>query len=476
MDDTAKGGAVKRTEASPPTSPALSTHSQISATSLFSTGASCGVPTRLVNRNPQSRQPFQHKSSKLDTICSTSTDGYSLGPRQLPSIQTSPPDAIIKCESSDIVSGPSLLEQQEAEDLLLQLSMNLDQLVAGVTNNPTGFVPTGTSTGSANTSGADFMADITDLMNLDDFAVDHDIVLPDSHMAPHSIAPLYPNPSQCYQTSELLPAFDFDGLDLGLHQHTIAHRQALRHPEHVPITAISNAPRPGMSITTPSPFCASTHNKRPRQSSSPSLDDDSFKRTHLPTRLEINTSFATPANRPRDPASSFPTPVSATRAPPSNATRAACLPSPRTSVTYTSSKPYQHHTPTSSAGSSPSSSLPSPPPNAALPSLKRMSSSSSPPPASAMTPVRVGGRIPEQQKERVYACQSCPAAFRRSHDLKRHTRSLHTMVKPFRCVSCTKSFSRMDALKRHVGRPNSACFVDIANGAPLVVPPSEEDL
>jgi len=60
--------------------------------------------------------------------------------------------------------------------------------------------------------------------------------------------------------------------------------------------------------------------------------------------------------------------------------------------------------------------------------------------------------------ERNYMCDSCPASFRRSHDLKRHTRSLHTTVKPFECVGCRKRFARMDALKRHASRVGSGCY------------------
>lgn len=60
--------------------------------------------------------------------------------------------------------------------------------------------------------------------------------------------------------------------------------------------------------------------------------------------------------------------------------------------------------------------------------------------------------------EKPFQCASCPQAFRRCHDLKRHVRSLHTEVKPFGCKSCCKQFSRMDALRRHVSRPASHCF------------------
>jgi uncharacterized Zn-finger protein len=45
--------------------------------------------------------------------------------------------------------------------------------------------------------------------------------------------------------------------------------------------------------------------------------------------------------------------------------------------------------------------------------------------------------------ERNYSCEECGASFRRSHDLKRHQRSLHSDVKPFGCSRCGKRFSRM---------------------------------
>jgi len=61
--------------------------------------------------------------------------------------------------------------------------------------------------------------------------------------------------------------------------------------------------------------------------------------------------------------------------------------------------------------------------------------------------------------ERNYSCQECGTSFRRSHDLKRHQRSLHSDVKPFGCGRCGKRFSRMDALKRHTSRITSACYV-----------------
>ncbi|KAI8831837.1 hypothetical protein BC829DRAFT_366101, partial [Chytridium lagenaria] len=64
-----------------------------------------------------------------------------------------------------------------------------------------------------------------------------------------------------------------------------------------------------------------------------------------------------------------------------------------------------------------------------------------------------------------FHCNLCNMSFRRSHDLKRHTRSLHTKIKPYICVKCTKSFSRLDALKRHVARKTSPCFVNVAKGS-----------
>ncbi|KAJ3302391.1 hypothetical protein HDU76_005532 [Blyttiomyces sp. JEL0837] len=66
--------------------------------------------------------------------------------------------------------------------------------------------------------------------------------------------------------------------------------------------------------------------------------------------------------------------------------------------------------------------------------------------------------------DKIFTCPLCTASFRRSHDLKRHARSLHTGVKPFACSRCPKSFSRMDALKRHVSRPSSNCFIDLSEG------------
>jgi Zinc finger, C2H2 type len=43
---------------------------------------------------------------------------------------------------------------------------------------------------------------------------------------------------------------------------------------------------------------------------------------------------------------------------------------------------------------------------------------------------------------RNFQCNECTATFRRSHDLKRHQRSIHSEVKPFTCIQCGKGFSR----------------------------------
>lgn len=59
--------------------------------------------------------------------------------------------------------------------------------------------------------------------------------------------------------------------------------------------------------------------------------------------------------------------------------------------------------------------------------------------------------------ERSFSCQFCESTFRRSHDLKRHIRSLHSTEKLFGCNNCGKKFSRTDALRRHASRPGSIC-------------------
>ncbi|KAJ3276114.1 hypothetical protein HDV01_006284 [Terramyces sp. JEL0728] len=51
--------------------------------------------------------------------------------------------------------------------------------------------------------------------------------------------------------------------------------------------------------------------------------------------------------------------------------------------------------------------------------------------------------------ERPFQCDSCPQAFARQHDLKRHHR-LHDGVKPYSCSYCNRNFSRQDALNRHL--------------------------
>jgi hypothetical protein len=46
------------------------------------------------------------------------------------------------------------------------------------------------------------------------------------------------------------------------------------------------------------------------------------------------------------------------------------------------------------------------------------------------------------QEVRNYICHLCNWTFRRSHDLKRHQRSIHSEAKPHTCLSCGKSFAR----------------------------------
>ncbi|TPX67865.1 hypothetical protein SpCBS45565_g03444 [Spizellomyces sp. 'palustris'] len=74
-------------------------------------------------------------------------------------------------------------------------------------------------------------------------------------------------------------------------------------------------------------------------------------------------------------------------------------------------------------------------------------------------PFALRAHVKSHGAERTYRCELCEASFRRSHDLKRHFRSIHTVIKPFGCESCGKRFSRMDALKRHVSRQGSPCYV-----------------
>ncbi|KAJ3171924.1 hypothetical protein HDU87_008174 [Geranomyces variabilis] len=73
-------------------------------------------------------------------------------------------------------------------------------------------------------------------------------------------------------------------------------------------------------------------------------------------------------------------------------------------------------------------------------------------------PLALKAHIKSHALERTYQCDSCDASFRRSHDLKRHFRSIHTVIKPFGCDTCHKRFSRMDALKRHTSRQGSPCY------------------
>eukprot|EP00842_Homolaphlyctis_polyrhiza_P001193 jgi/Hompol1/2074/HPOL_002815-RA len=59
---------------------------------------------------------------------------------------------------------------------------------------------------------------------------------------------------------------------------------------------------------------------------------------------------------------------------------------------------------------------------------------------------------------KAFVCTECNAAFNRTHDLKRHQRSRHTVQRPFFCDKCGKNFARMDALKRHITRAGTDCY------------------
>lgn len=44
--------------------------------------------------------------------------------------------------------------------------------------------------------------------------------------------------------------------------------------------------------------------------------------------------------------------------------------------------------------------------------------------------------------QRSHKCGECDASFRRTHDLRRHCRSIHELIKPFSCVVCGNTFAR----------------------------------
>ncbi|TPX36130.1 hypothetical protein SmJEL517_g01475 [Synchytrium microbalum] len=52
--------------------------------------------------------------------------------------------------------------------------------------------------------------------------------------------------------------------------------------------------------------------------------------------------------------------------------------------------------------------------------------------------------------DRPFKCTYCMTSFSRTHDLRRHVKSLHTQQKPHQCPHCNLAFSRSDALKRHL--------------------------
>ncbi|KAG5461441.1 MAG: hypothetical protein BJ554DRAFT_6369 [Olpidium bornovanus] len=58
--------------------------------------------------------------------------------------------------------------------------------------------------------------------------------------------------------------------------------------------------------------------------------------------------------------------------------------------------------------------------------------------------------------DRRHKCGTCPAAFARGHDLRRHE-TTHTKIRDHECSGCGRRVSRRDALQRHAGvccRPN----------------------
>ena len=65
-----------------------------------------------------------------------------------------------------------------------------------------------------------------------------------------------------------------------------------------------------------------------------------------------------------------------------------------------------------------------------------------------------------QHDHKSFQCTTCSATFKRSHDLRRHHRSVHSDVKPYNC-RCGKRFARQDALKRHVSRKRPACIHEL---------------
>ena len=71
---------------------------------------------------------------------------------------------------------------------------------------------------------------------------------------------------------------------------------------------------------------------------------------------------------------------------------------------------------------------------------------------------------PSNDPDKLFSCEICSSTFKRSHDLKRHLRSLHTNARPFQCFTCPKFFARMDALKRHISREGNKCYVDLTVG------------
>ncbi|KAJ1541838.1 hypothetical protein HK405_010382, partial [Cladochytrium tenue] len=74
--------------------------------------------------------------------------------------------------------------------------------------------------------------------------------------------------------------------------------------------------------------------------------------------------------------------------------------------------------------------------------------------------------------ERPFNCPECSMTFSRKHDLRRHTRSLHSGDRPHLCSHCNQSFARSDALKRHLSSEAKRCD---AAGIPFTMPAIASD-
>lgn len=71
-----------------------------------------------------------------------------------------------------------------------------------------------------------------------------------------------------------------------------------------------------------------------------------------------------------------------------------------------------------------------------------------------LTNSSVSPKLSQANEDKPFQCKNCPLAFRRNHDLKRHSK-IHLPVRPYICSLCEKGFNRKDALHRHV--TSNAC-------------------